>query len=359
MFRNYILIAVRNLLKYKFYSAINIIGLGIGIASVILIMLFIQDQYSYDVQHVNQDRIYRVIRAFKSENGGKVYDWRLSGAAGPALIQDLPEVEAAVRTMIRREWIQHEDRIFNQAFCLADPNFLDIFTFPLIRGDKTALLQPNSVLITESAAKKFFGEKDPIGKVINVGEGYVEGDYTIAGIMRDVLRHSTLQFDFLSYSVHPEFTTWHEWRPRARWRAFSIFVLLKKDISPASLESKFSAFIERHVGREIAVNMAYFLQPLEKVYLYSKRDYDLRHTYASEGKIPQGNITQINTVFFAAIFILLIACINFTNLATARSANRAKEVGLRKVVGASRKNLICQFIGESSLLAVISLNYWH
>ena len=355
MFRNYILIAVRNLLKYKFYSAINIIGLGIGIASVILIMLFIQDQYSYDSQHVNQDRIYRVIRAFKSENGEKVYDWRLSGAAGPALIQDLPEVEAAVRTMIRREWIQHEDKIFNQAFCLADPNFLDIFTFPLIRGDKTALLQPNSVLITESAAKKFFGEKDPIGKVINVGEGYVEGDYTIAGIMRDVLTHSTLQFDFLSYSVHPEFTTWYEWRPRARWRAFSIHVLLKKDISPASIESKFPAFIERHMGREIAVNMAYFLQPLEEVYLYSKRDYDLRHTYASEGKIPQGNITQVNTVFFAAIFILLIACINFTNLATARSANRAREVGLRKVVGASRKNLICQFIGESSLLAVISL----
>ena len=139
MFRNYILIAVRNLLKYKFYSAINIIGLGIGIASVILIMLFIKDQYSYDVQHVKRDRIYRVIRAFKSENGEKVYDWRLSGAAGPALIQDFPEVEAAVRTMIRREWIQYEDKIFNQAFCLADPNFLDIFTFPLIRGDKTAL----------------------------------------------------------------------------------------------------------------------------------------------------------------------------------------------------------------------------
>ena len=355
MFRNYMVIAVRNLLKYKFYSALNIIGLGIGIASVILIMLFIQDQYSYDVQHVNRDRIYRVIRSLKFENGEKVYDWRVSGAAGPALVQDFPEVEAAVRIMMRQAWIRYEDKIFNHVFCLVDPTFLDIFTFPLIRGDKTALLQPNSVLITELAAKKFFGGQDPIGKIITVEEGYVKGDYTIAGILRDIPRHSTLQFNFLSSSVQPHFTTWHDWRPRAKWRAFSIYVLLKKDISPASVESKFPAFIERYIEREIAVKMNYFLQPLEKVYLFSRRDYGLMRTFELEGKIPQGNIIQVNTVFFAAIFILLIACINFTNLATARSANRAKEVSLRKVVGASQSNLICQFMGESLLLSVLSL----
>ena len=138
----------------------------------------------------------------------KTYELRVSGAAGPALAQDFPEVEAAVRIMTRSVWIRHEDKVLNQIFCLADPNILDVFTFPMLRGGKTALSQPQSVLITESAAREYFGDRNPIGEIVSVEGSYVAGEYTITGILRDVPKYSTLPFDFLSTSVQPIFTSW-------------------------------------------------------------------------------------------------------------------------------------------------------
>ena len=139
MFKNYLVIAVRNLLKYKMYSAINIVGLGIGIGCVILIGLFVQNELAVNTQHPHTDRLYRIIGEYRSENGQKTYDWRISGAIGPTLARDFPEVEISTRTMLRQAWVQHEDKVLNRVFCLADPNCLDMFNFPMIQGDKTAL----------------------------------------------------------------------------------------------------------------------------------------------------------------------------------------------------------------------------
>ena len=356
MFRSYLTVAVRNLFRQKFYSAINITGLGLGIACVILIMLFVKDQSRYDAHHVRRDRIHRVMREFRSENGQKTYDYRISGAAGPALAQDFPEIEATVRIMPRNVWVRHDDKTLDQVFCLADPNILDVFTFPMLRGDTKALAQPQSVLITESAAKKFFGKNDPIGELISVEGSYVAGDYTITGIIRDVPKHSTLQFDFLSASVlKPQFVSWDAFTPQLPFRVISVYILLREDADAESIESKLPAFIEHYMGA-VAETNTYFLQPLKEVYLYSVRDYGILGTSKrDEDGIEYGNISNVYTASFVAFFILLIACINFTNLATARSANRAKEVGLRKVVGAGRIQLAIQFLGESLLLTVMSM----
>ncbi len=173
MFKNYLVIAIRNLLKYKMYSAINVIGLGIGMGCVILIGLFVQNELAVNTQHPHIDRLYRVIGEYRSENGQKTYDWRISGAVGPTLARDFPEVEIATRTMLRQAWVQHEEKTLNRVFCLADPNCLDIFNFPMIQGDKSALLQHNSVFITESMARDYFGDQDPIGKVLTVESGFI------------------------------------------------------------------------------------------------------------------------------------------------------------------------------------------
>jgi len=354
MFRNFLVIAIRNLLKHRFYSFLNIISLAIGIACVVLIMLYVSDQFGYDVQQVNRDRIYRVMQEFKSEDGQRTYKHRVSGAVGPALAQEFPEIEAAVRFMPRSVWIRHEDRIFNQVFCLVDPNFLDVFTFPMVTGDKTALSQPQSVLITESAARKYCGVENPIGKTVSVEGSYIAGDYVIAGVIRDASNHSTMKFDFLSASVQSRFSAWNEFLPNTTYPVISVYLILKDGASAKSLESKLPSFIKRHTDT-INGSSNYYLQPLTDIYLHSVDDYGLRETSEMEDGIKYGSISHVYTALFLAFFIMLIACINFVNLATARSASRAKEVGLRKVVGAGRKHIALQFFGESLILTILSL----
>ena len=356
MLKNYVLIAVRNLLKHKLYTLINIAGLGIGIACVILIGLFVDNELSFDTHHPLIDRLHRVIRESRSDGGQRTFDWRVSGAVGPALTRDYSEVETTVRMMHRTVWIRHDAKVLSRVFCLADANFLDVFNFPMSIGDKSALLEPNSVLITQSAAVDYFGDENPVGRVLTVEGSYIGGEYTVAGVLKDVPQQSTIRFDILSASIQADFLDyWNAWLPRSSWRAISIFALLKTHASRKELTSKMPDLVERYMGSEIAARNTYHFQPIDEIYLRSKIDYGLHESFVGEGPMIYGDIMHVYAASAAAIFILLIACVNFTNLTTARSANRAREVGLRKVAGAHRVQLALQFLSESLFLSVLSL----
>ncbi len=358
MFKNYLVIAIRNLLKYKMYSAINIVGLGIGIGCVILIGLFVQNELAVNTQHPHIDRLYRVIGEFRSENGQQTYDWRISGAVGPTLARDFPEVEISTRTMLRQAWVQHEEKVLNRVFCLADLNCLDMFNFPMVQGDKTALLQPNAVLITKSMARDYFGDQDPIGKVLTVESGFIRGDYTVAGVLKNLPRRSSIRFDMLSASVTPYFLSeyWNAYLPTAHWRgSITVHARLKENTSVEKLASKIPAMVEQYMGPEMVARTTYHFQPIGEVHLYSRRDYELQDVFDLEGPVTYGNIAHVYAASATGILIFLIAGINFINLTTARSANRAREVGLRKVVGAHRGQLALQFLAESVIFSVLSL----
>ena len=349
MFKNYLKIALRNMTRHIGYSLINITGLAVGMACCILIGLFIHDEFRVDRFHSKSDRIYRLVREMRNDDGTTDMGFGTSGAAGPALKQDYPEIETVVRFMSwGGMWTKYEDKGFNQQFCLTDPDFLDVFDFELAKGDRaTVLAEPLSILVTESTARRFFGNDDPIGKVLTVDDRYMGGVYTITGVLKDVPQNSTLRFDIVCATVNTFWTrsVFENWAVDTTWRPANNYILLKEGTEAKVLEAKLPAFMAQYMGDEIVKKSTYFLQPLERIYLYSKVDYDIPF---------YSDITYVYLFATIGAFILLIACINFMNLATARSARRAREVGLRKVVGAYRSQLIRQFMGETFLMALFS-----
>lgn len=359
MFRNYLLVALRNLLRHKVYSLINVSGLAIGMASCILISLYIEDEFSYDRYHENADQIYKVLRETRRPGGDRSFSSGSSGALGPSLRSDFSEVQATVRIWNTwgGVWVNYEDRMFRQAFCLADANVLEVFTFPLVKGDpKTALEDPFTALLTEEMARKFFGAEDPIGKVITVENRHLGGDYTVTGILRDIPMNSSpswqtgLQFDFLTSTavVSRQIVRqpWEGWNRGSSWFPIKTYVVLPEGYPPEDLEKKLPDFMERHMGAEMRGESSYRLQPLTRIHLYNNVDY---------GRPGMGGITFVYLLGAIAFFILLIASINFMNLATARYTTRAKEVGMRKVAGAHWQQLVQQFLGESVLLSLLAL----
>ena len=350
MFKNYLIVALRNLINQKIYTCINIFGLAIGIACCVVIFLFVQDEFQYDGHHVNKNEIYRVL--WQSQLPGQQVRFRNTtpGALGPVLKADFSDVLDAVRIFKRRTWITIDNKTFEPEVCLADPNIFNVFTYPFVQGDENSLLTtPYSIVVTESMAKNYWGMDDPIGKTMVIDQGFFQGIYTVTGVLKDVPRTTTygLRFDCLTTTVSPNMETmWNNWHQQSQWRYIWTYVLMPKEKPVVAIEEQMAGFATRYLGQEIGQFNTYTFQPLSRVHLYSKVDY---------GMYSDGNIDLVYILMGVAIFVLLIACFNFMNLATARSTNRAKEIGMRKVVGAQRVQLIRQFLGESILLSFIGL----
>ncbi len=351
MLKNYLTVAFRNLFRQKVYSFINISGLAIGIATCVLILSFVRFELSYDTYHEKADQIYRVAHDRIAADGQVLSTATSQQPLASALRAEFPEVIQAVRFVRGGTVISHENNRFQEQLLFGDASALDVFDFPMIEGDRhTALQAPYSVVLTEKVARKYFGTKDPMGKVLTFTRPVVQHHYTVTGIIREIPRNSHFRFDILaSYaSLHEDGTS----AILKNWLSNPLlytYLLLPQGYSPYELENKFPALVKKYMGEELAtrgMGVRFFLQPIKRIHLYSHLSHEIE---------PNSDIMHVYIFAALACFVLLIACINFMNLSTARSAARAKEVGIRKVVGAYRLQLIRQFIGESALLAFIAL----
>ena len=302
MFRNYLLIAVRNLFRHKFYSLINISGLGIGMACCVLILLYVQNEWSYDGYHERADRIYRVLRETRTGDGKFSVSPGTSGALGPALRSDFPEIQEAVRLWWRWDvWVRYGDRGFSQMVCLVDANVLEVFTLPLVEGDpETALKNPFSVVLTRKVARKYFGDEDPFGKVLTLGDRHLAGDFRVTGILKEIPKNSTYPFGFLISNASLQTAVWNRWEGVVFWRPIRTYVLLREGQGADALEEKLPAFMERVMGSEVRANNTYHLQPLRRMHLHSTSDYGMRGG-------EYGEISQVYSFSVLACFILLLS----------------------------------------------------
>lgn len=340
MIKNYLKIAFRNLLRNKAFSFINISGLAIGMASTILIFLWIQSEVTYDRFHEKEDRIYEAWN--RTEFSGKLQCWNTTPKIlARTLEKDLPEVERAVRVNWQRQFLfSVGDKRLTVGGHMVDTGFLQMFSFPLLKGNpETALNGGSSIVLTEKLAKKIFGEEEAMGQVIKIDN---KDFFTVTGVMKDLPDNTRFKFEYLmpwQYVIQrgEDDSAWGNNSTRT-------YVLLKENASIASANAKIKGLKPRYDKNEDP-KWEMFLYPIERWRLYSS---------FKNGHEDGGLIDFVRMFGIIAAFILLIACINFMNLSTARSEKRAKEVGIRKVVGAEKKSLIGQFIGESILLAFIA-----
>jgi ABC-type antimicrobial peptide transport system permease subunit len=340
MLRNYLKIAFRNLLRNKAFSIINILGLAIGMASSILILLWIQNEVSYDQFHEKKERIYEAWN--KAQFSGKLQCWNTTPKVlARALEKDLPEVEHAVRVNWPSNYLfSIGEKRLTVMGNIVDSNFLQVFSFPLVKGNpQLALMDMHNIVLTEKLARKIFGNEDPMGKVIKIDN---KDNFTVTGIVKDLPNNTRFNFEYL--------LPWAYLRSQGNddlnWgnNSTRTYVLLKPNASFSSADSKIRKIKTRYDKTEDA-RWEMFLYPVSRWRLYSN---------FKDGFEDGGRIEFVRMFGIIAVFILLIACINFMNLSTARSEKRAKEVGIRKVVGAQKRALVGQFIGESILLAFLA-----
>lgn len=360
MLYNNLKIAIRSLLKQKVYTFINVMGLAVGIASCLLIVLFVQNEFSYDKFFQDHERVYRMVLERKYPNHSTFYavvPHSFEGVIG----RDFPEVQESVNVFgfnnFRLSYKNDRDeRIqFDEEFVLAsDSSFLRVFSFPLLKGNRDeALKLANEILLTESAAKRYFGDADPIGKTLSAPQQ----DFKVVGVMPDVPPNSHFRFSVvLSISTFP-------FAARENFTSFSTFTYFKvrPGSDAAALEAKIPTMVDTYAAAQIERNLGkswadytkegngyrYFLQPLASIHLDP--------TNLEAQMKPSGNRTSVYIMISVAVLILIIACINFMNLATARSAERAREVGVRKVMGSFRQQLVSQFLTESFVLSAIGV----
>lgn len=343
MFRNYLKVALRSLLKYKGHSFINIAGLSIGMAACLLLFLWIQDELSYDRYHEYADRIFRVVSQYEY-NGEVNHSASIPAPIAPALIDDFPWIQKAIRFARNRFLIKCGDTIFNEEVFFTDPDIFDVFTFPLVMGNPdTALKNPSTILISEEMRNKYFGDENPLGKTIRVGEEY---DYKITGVFKNIPGNSHFRFHFLSSVLN------YGREHLSKWGVLNYFtyILIKKDFPRVidTFHEKMPQFVEKYRGKDVIemYKLTYLLQPLTSIHLHSSIGNDFESN------------RDIDTVYFfsaIALLILLIACLNYINLATARFTTRCREAGLRKVLGATQGQLVGRFLGESFLLTSAAL----
>ncbi len=342
MIKNYLKTAIRNLFKSKTFFAINVLGLTIGLCSCLLIVLYIQHEISYDNFEKKGDRIARVIMEYNFDgspesNRGNYTSVRVA----PVFKKNFPEVESATKMQKTERVVKYKDKLINEKnFVFADQGFFDLFSFELLQGEKKgALAMPYQVMVTESTAKKYFPNENPMGKALKIGND--SNLYQVIGVLRDCPTNSQIKFDFLASFASLGLTPDYE---DTYWDAnYTTYVLLTSENSIATLQAKLPAFMKKEMeGKGATVN--FYLEPFRKIHLYSPYP----------GFEPNNNIVYIYILAAVAILILVIACSTYINLSTARSIERAKEVGVRKVIGAGKQQLFWQFIGESALLCLLS-----
>ena len=343
MLKKNLTIAIRSLWRHKGFSALNIIGLAVGMSAFFLIFQYVRFENSYDNFDKKGDRIYRLVTDLIS-TGQPQHTSNTSMPMAINLKADYPEIQDIVRLTTGSPLLRRGETKFQEdGTVYADSSLFSIFDFPLIEGNpKVALKEPFSLVLSESTAKKYFGKEDPIGQTMFFADSGFNA--TVTGVMKDLPENSTIKADlFVSMSTRKRFRDSLDYR----WGNFSIYsyLLLKPGASPTSLQAKLKPFIERHIGKTLKAQQQDYILFLEK----------LKDTYwSSRSGMANGSIRNVYIFSIIGLFILLIACINFVNLTTARSAERAKEVGILKVVGAARFQLTRQFLGESVLLSLIA-----
>lgn len=348
MLKNHLLIAIRNLKKQKGLSLINIVGLAVGMACSIMILLFVQFERSYDRFHEKSDRIHRVAVNAKWGNT-RIAQTYTPAIMTPTLYQDYPEVELCVRlwTFLVGTEVRRDEKVFNEyRVTSADPEFFQMFSFPLISGKPESVLRdPNSVVLSSSTAKKYFGEKDPMDHNLTIDGN----NFRITGVMEDMPANSHFHFDMIVSIVT------YDGINSTNWFAcnYRTYILLREGVSGKNFEAKFPDLVNRHSFRGQYEDWTqngnfweFYLQPLADIHLHSDLDGELE---------ANGNAAYVTLFFVIAVFILLLAAVNYMNLSTARSAGRAREVGIRKVSGAGQSLLVRQFLAESILTSLIAL----
>ena len=339
MIRNYVKIAIRNMTKHSAYSVINIAGLSVGLTAFILIALWIQHELSYDRFHERSSQLYRIIENQYYANN-ELFPVAVTPAPlGPYLKENFPEIENTTRTSEARFLFQHGDLKFNELGYMVDPSFFEMFSLDIVKGDqKTLLSNLDNIVISESLEKKYFQGKDPLGEVFRINNN----DFAVTGVFRDFPENSHMKFDYiLPFEVYVKFgldslKTWN-------MNGYYTYAQLRKDAEVEKVNSNIKGVINKHVEDS---KTEIYLQPVSSIHLHSKFTADIG---------GHGDIQYIYIFSAVAAFVLIIACINFMNLSTARSTRRSKEVGIRKVVGAARTQLIRQFLMESIMFVLISL----
>ncbi|WP_113924707.1 ABC transporter permease [Cognataquiflexum aquatile] len=357
MVSNYFKIVLRNTKKHPLYVLINIFGLAIGMAVSILILLFVQHELSYDRYHDKADRIVRLSRAWNDQNGE--VSLHLGHAAppfGPLIKSDFgDDVENVVRFFNFNPLIKYKQEAFvEERFFFADPEVFDVFSWQLLEGNSKDLGEfSDAIFLTESMAKKYFGNENPIGKFLELELVGQKSPFQVRGLMADTPDNSHFQVDFLASMrpVNDFYGGEEQMMQNFGSNNFSTYLLLAKGVDIKEFEAKLPELIDRHMGENqagVAASKGTRLQlwPITDIHLHSNLDSEIE---------PNGNIDYVYTYLAVALFILLIACINFMNLSTARSSLRSMEVGLRKVMGADRSGLVKQFMGESFIMALIAL----
>jgi putative ABC transport system permease protein len=359
MGKNYLKMALRNIMRLKEYSIINILGLSIGMASFILIFLFVRYEMSYDRYHDEAERIYRVVREDAVTGNRSAIT---PNPMAPELVREIPEISHAIRIndVHSKLLVSHQDRFFKEEhFVLADPEVFQVFSFPLVKGDPDTVLGDTfSVVISEEIAEKYFGLEEPVGKVLHVENQF---DFMVTGVMKNIPRNSHFRCDFMASFACADHFYWKGFSEDRTQSSLHTYILLRKGTSVSGLEDKLRAFAQRFMQPVIqeyapvadqipggleSLKFTLFLQSLTRIHLHSHLFAELSANY---------DIRYIYIFSVIAFFILVISCVNFTNLTTACSTRRTKEIGIRKVLGARRSQLISQFITESVVMALIAL----
>ena len=344
MLKNYLKIALRNFKRHKGYTFLNITGFAIGMACCLIIFLYVRHETGFDTYHKDVERIYRIVQDIRTSTSNRLFA-PVSPMVGPTLKSDYPQIEQTARLITRGSRLVRREEIvfYEDRFMYADNELFEIFTIPFIQGSpQNALSRPQTLVISETMAQKYFSGENPLGETLEINSE----EYEITGVVIDSPTNTHLKYDFIA-----SLETWKDWSEMSNWYSTMFFTYLKvkPNVNMKEFSQQISHVADKYVGERLAsrgTTYFYLLQHVPSIHLYSNIGFDVE---------APGNPLYVKIFSLVGLFIILIAGLNFMNLATARAANRSKEVGLRKVVGAQRFQLIGQFLGESILMAILSL----